>query len=156
MMMDVSKISFFEICRKSEDGTEFRVRFDSVEDALEAVGRLSRVTAVYELRHTIYRLRNLCQTLDRSIFYPKSDVDLPKARWMTVAAASSFPRGIPMQTIVENSDLTPKSINAYCTSKNNPTHEHLYLEGDKVYITPEGIRWVVALLEKDGQIEKIE
>ena len=49
MMMDVSKISFFEICRKSEDGTEFRVRFDSVEDALEAVERLSRVAAAYEL-----------------------------------------------------------------------------------------------------------
>ena len=156
MMMDVSKISFFEICRKSEDGTEFRVRFDSVEDALEAVERLSRVAAAYELRHIIYRLRNLCQTLDGRVFCPKSDVDLPKARWMTVAAASSFPRGVPMQTVVENSDLTLKSINAYCTSKNNPTHEYLDIEGDMVYITPEGIRWVVALLEKDCQIERIE
>lgn len=143
----------FEIIRRSEDNTEFHVRFDSLEEVLEAIDELSTAIAAYELRHFIYRLREICQTSDEMIFYPQSDIDLPKARWITVTAAASFPRGVSISSIQENSDLKAKEVHAYCTSKNNPSSKYLYIVKGIMHIKSEGIMWVIGLLEKDGQIE---
>ncbi|MHA1862787.1 MAG: hypothetical protein ACTSWA_03380, partial [Candidatus Thorarchaeota archaeon] len=142
----------FEIRLKSETGEEFVVSFSNPEDSMKSIDALLRVKGAFEKRDSILQIKTLCQTDDERVYFPKDGLDLPKARWVSVAAAASFPVGIPVTLITTKTSLKPNEISAYCTSKNNPTSRYLCMEGGPVFIFPEGIDWVLGLLKKDSQI----
>ena len=73
---------------------------------------------------------------------------------MTLAAAASFPNGVPRELIMERSGLSAAKLNAYCTSKNNPTSRYLYTDSGMIYIIPEGVDWLIGLLKKDSKIKE--
>lgn len=152
--MEDSSPNRFEICDEDEDEVEFTVRFDSLDDVYQAVDDLLQLKSVYRLMKKVRDLRNLCQTNDGRTFIPKKGVEIPKARWVTLAAAASFPNGVPRKLITERSSLSAAQLNAYHASKNNPTSRYLYADSEMIYIIPEGIDWVMGLLKKDGQIQE--
>lgn len=152
--MEDSSSNRFEICDENEDEVEFTVKFDSLEDVYQAVDDLFQLKSVYRLMKIVRDLRKLCQTNDGWTFIPQKEDEIPKARWVTLAAAASFPNGVPRKLIMEGSGLSAAKLNAYCTSKNNPTSKYLYVDSEMIYIIPEGIDWVMGLLKKDGQIEE--
>lgn len=152
--MEDSRSNRFEICDEDEDEVEFTVRFDSLDDVYQAADDLLQLKSVYRLMKIVRDLRNLCQTDDGQIYIPKEGEEIPKARWVTLAAAASFPNGVPRKLIMERSGLSASQLIAYCTSKNNPTSKYLHVDSEMIYIIPEGIDWVMGLLKKDGQIEE--
>ena len=152
--MEDSSSNRFEICDESEDAVEFTVKFDSLDDAYQAADDLLQLKSVYKLMKKVRDLRNLCQTNDKRIFIPMKSVKIPKARWITLAAAASFPNGVPSKLIIERASLNAAQLNAYCTSKNNPTSKYLYVDGDLIYVIPEGVDWVIGLLKKGGILEE--
>lgn len=135
---------------------EFKVTFTSIDEAHNAICDLEYLILAQDLYPTIKRLRNLCTTQNQEVYYPKSDIDLPKARWIMVTAAASYPRGIPISLVLDSIEITQAQLNAYCTSKNNPTSKYLHTDGGLIYISLDGIDWLIELLEKDKQIEKVE
>jgi len=152
--MEDSSSNRFEICDKDEDEVEFTVRFDSLDDVYQAADDLLQLKSVYRGMKIVRDLWNLCEINVSGVFIPKKSIEIPKARWVTLAAAASFPNGVPRNLIMEGSGLTAAKLNAYCTSKNNPTSRYLYADSEMIYIIPEGIDWVMGLLKKDGQIEE--
>ena len=152
--MEDSSSNRFEICDEDEDEVEFTVKFDSLDDVYQAADDLLQLKSVYRLMKIVRDLRNLCQTDDGRTFIPKKGEEIPKARWVTLAAAASFPNGVPRNLIMEGSGLSAAKLNAYCTSKNNPTSRYLHADSEMIYIIPEGIDWVMGLLKKDGQIQE--
>ena len=152
--MEDSKSNRFEICDKDDDEVEFTVKFDSLDDVYQAADDLLQLKSVYRLMKKVRDLRSLCQTDDKQTFIPKEGEEIPKARWVTLAAAASFPNGVPRKLIMERLGLSTSQLNAYCTSKNNPTSKYLYVDSEMIYIIPEGSDWVMGLLKKDDQIEK--
>jgi hypothetical protein len=147
-----SKLSF-EIHSNENEKVSLVVKFSDSSEVMTALDELERIQDTIQMRQSILRIREICDTDDRVIYYPKKDVELPKARWLSVAAAASFSKGIPIETILEKSELDRKTIAAYCTSVNNPTSKYLSIKDDSVMISPEGISWVFSLLypkEKKG------
>jgi len=134
------------ICERREDGVEFRVLFDSVDDVNSAIDDLQRMKLAYSVRDEIHELRKRCSTTDGVAYYPRDDATLPKARWVMLAAAASFPSGVPVSLVVKKLHVSPEQLSAYCTSKNNPTSRYLYMKEDKVHTKPEGIPWLKTLL----------
>lgn len=146
----------FKIKLRNEEEQEFSVTFSDAEESIEMIEDLHRVKGAVEKRGTILKIRGICQTEDNHLFFPDVKTNLPKARWVSVSAAASYPRGIPVDEIVTRTDLTPEKVSAYCTSKNNPTSNYLFKRDGAVFITPEGIDWLFGLLKKDKQIEEVE
>lgn len=144
----------FEIKLINEEKQEFTVSFTSSAESLDAIDSLLRIKSAVEKRDTIIRIRVICYTEDNHIFFPEDSANLPKARWVSVSAAASYPRGVPVDEIVTRTGLTPGKVSAYCTSKNNPTSKYLYKEDRAVFINPEGIDWLFGLLKKDKQIDE--
>lgn len=145
----------FELSEKYNDKT-ITVRFRDSSYTMRALDELSRIKSEYELRSTRTRIRSICVLSHDDVYIPRGDVSLPKARWLTVSAAASYPNGVPIDTIVQHSELTEAEISAYCTSKNNPTSEYLETRDENIEITPSGMEWVLGLLEKDNQLEKVD
>ncbi len=146
----------FKIKVRNEDKQEFSVSFTEAEESLEMIEELNRIKGVYEKHKTILRIRGICKTEDNALYYPDESTKLPKARWVTVSAAASYPRGVPVNEIVSRAGLTPDEVSAYCTSKNNPTSNYLSKKDGAGFITPDGIDWLFGLLKKDKQIEEVE
>ena len=146
----------FKIKLGNEEEQEFSVSFIDAEESLEMIEDLHRVKGAFEKRGAILKIRRICQTKDNHLFFPDDKTNLPKARWVSVSAAASYPRGIPVNEIVARTDLTPEKVSAYCTSKNNPTSKYLYKGDGAVFINPEGIDWLFGLLKKDKQIDEDE
>ena len=142
----------FEIHSKINDDTSIVVKFQDSSDTMIALDELDNIKSIHEVRQTILRIRNICQTDDGNRFYPKTDVKLPKARWLSVAAAASYSAGIPIDIIVEKSELDRKIVAAYCTSVNNPTSQYLTIIEERVHINSRGVEWLLNLLVKDKQI----
>ena len=137
----------YEVCEKSDKGIEFKVVFDSLDEVQEALMDLQTLKQAYELRGTIQSLRDRCDSLDGKIYIPNDQQELPKARWVMLAAAASFPKGVPIDQPLKKLGIDKAALNAYCTSKNNPTSKYLYIKDDKVHTSPSGITWVQGLLE---------
>jgi hypothetical protein len=155
--MPNGEIKRFKIKVRSEDKKEFSVSFTDAEESLDMIEDLERVKGAYEKRSVIMRIIGICKTEDGILFFPTAELGLPGARWVTAAAAASYPRGIPVNEIVSRTDLTSKKVSAYCTSKNNPTSNYLFKKDDAIFITPDGIDWLLCLLRKDKQIgEEVE
>ena len=145
-----------EVRSTSEDGMTFVVRFMDKNDVFEALNRLMTIKFAYEHRFDIRRIREICQSEDNRVFFPLNDVNLPKARWVSVSAAASYPHGVPVDEISARTGLKSSEISAYCTSKNNPTSEYLHSDKGLIYFSAEGYNWLIGLLEKDKQIENKE
>lgn len=145
----------FRVMLRSQDGEEFSASFGNVDESLETLEDLLRVRGAFEKRDLILRIRGICETEDERTFFPHAKTNLPKARWVSVAAAASYPRGVLVDDILSRTDLSSEKVSAYCTSKNNPTSKYLYRGGNRVFITPNGIDWLFNLLKKDKQIDDI-
>lgn len=143
----------FEIQQKVNDEKTIVVKFADSSNAMVALDKLDKINQTIRMRESILRIRSICETDDGIIYYPKANAILPKARWLSVAAAASYSTGIPIDTIVERSKLDRKSIAAYCGSVNNPTSEYLTIIQDNVHIDSKGINWLLNLLVKDKQIQ---
>jgi hypothetical protein len=121
---------------------------------MSALDKIDEIRSIMHMRQSILRIRNMCESDDGIVYYPRSDIKLPKARWLSSAAAASFPKGIQIELVLEKSELDRKSIQAYCTSVNNPTSAYLSIKDDIVYINSDGIEWLLSLLVKDKQISE--
>ena len=143
----------FELHSVIDDNTSCVVRFSNASETMIVLNELDSIRMIHQLRRIILRIQEICQTEDGLIYYPKDEIELPKARWLSVAAAASFSVGIPIDSIIEKSELDRKTIAAYCTSANNPTSEYLTIIGDRVHINEKGIEWLLNLLIKDKQID---
>ena len=150
-MKEDSKLSF-EIHSKEVENILFVVKFTNSSDTMNALDELDKIRLMQQMRQSILRIRKICDTDDGAIYYPKRDVELPKARWLSVAAAASYSKGIPIETVLERSELDRKTIGAYCSSINNPTSKYLTVIADIIHINQEGIEWLLNLLVKDKQI----
>lgn len=145
----------FKIKLRNEEEQEFNVSFTDAEESLGIIDDLHRVKGAFEKRDLILNIRKICQTEDNRLFFPDDKTNLPKARWVSVSAAASYPRGVPVDEIISRTDLTPEKVSAYCTSKNNPTSKYLFKGDGIVFITPDGIDWLFNLLKKDKQIDEV-
>lgn len=152
--MNDDLIKSYEIHSKINDDTSIVVKFQDTSSTMTVLDELDGIRSILEMRETIMRIRSICQTDDGNRFYPKTGVKLPKARWLSVAAAASYSVGIPIDIIIEKSEIDRKTIAAYCGSANNPTSEYLTIIDDRVHIDSKGIEWLLNLLIKDKQIEK--
>ena len=153
--MEAHEMRRLAICERTEDGVEFSVLFDSVDDVYSAVDDLHRMRLAYSIRDDIQELRKRCTTTDGVVYYPKDDTTLPKARWVMLAAAASFPRGVPVSLVVKKLRVSSEQLSAYCTSKNNPTSRYLYMKEDSVHTKPEGIPWLVTLLTPKADARQV-
>ncbi len=136
-----------------DDNTSCVVKFSNASETMAALDELDSIKSIHRLRKTILRIRKICRTVDGLVHYPRDEIELPKARWLSVAATASFSVGIPIDTIIEKSALDRKTVAAYCTSVNNPTSEFLTVIEDRVHINSKGIPWLLNLLVKDKQID---
>jgi hypothetical protein len=146
----------FEIKLVNKEKQEFSVSFTEVKESLDVIEDLLTVKGTLEKQPLIKKIRDICQNEDDILFFPNNKIILPKARWVSVSAAASYPRGVPIDDIVSRTDLTSEKVSAYCTSKNNPTSRYLFRRGDEIFISPDGIDWLFGLLKKDKQIEEVE
>jgi hypothetical protein len=147
ILLGVSKKRKYEVCERNEKGLEFKVCFDSIDEIQDALLDLQTMKRAYELQGTIQSLRERCGTSDGKAYIPSDDQKLPKARWVMLAAAASFPNGVPIDQPLKKLDIEKAALHAYCTSKNNPTSRYLYIKDEMVFTNPEGITWVDGLLK---------
>jgi len=140
----------------SDHEIEFIIRFSNHENIIDVFDRLEWMKSAYKYKNDIGSIRNMCQTDDNTIFYPTNKVKLPKARWAFVSATASFPIGVPVDFIIENSGLTSKELSSYCTSKKNPSYKYFFIDSGLLQVHPEGIGWVYKNLRKDKQIPELE
>lgn len=154
--MNNGQIKSFEIHHKIDDNTLVVVKFQDSSNTMIAFDELDRIISFHKVRQSILMIRSICKTDDGNTFYPIVDIKLPKARWLSVAAAASYPIGIPIDIIIQKSKLDRKTIAAYCSSTNNPTSEYLTIIDDRVSMDFKGIEWLLKLLVKDKQIKNIE
>ena len=146
----------FEIKIRDNERNEIVVKFEEVMDTMQAIDELFRVKGAIEKRDSIHRIREICETTDSQVYIPRDGKDLQKARWVSVATSASYPNGVPVELILAKTGLSSTELSAYCTSKNNPTSKYLYSDGKSIFMKPDGIGWLLKLLEKDDQIEKTE
>ena len=137
----------YEVCEKNDKGIEFKVIFDSLDEVQDALLDLHTMKQACELQGTIQSLRERCDSPDGIIYIPNDQQELPKARWVMLSAAASFPKGVPVDQPLKKLGIDKAALNAYCTSKNNPTSKYLYIKNDKIYTSSSGITWVQSLLE---------
>ncbi|MGV9104088.1 MAG: hypothetical protein ACOC3C_08245 [Candidatus Thorarchaeota archaeon] len=130
----------FEI-HNVQDGDEIIVKFSSANEAIHALDELAKVREAYQTHSDRQAIRSICILRDDEIYLPKEEISLPKVRWITVAAAASYPQGIPLTLSQEKTGLSQSAISAYCTSENNPTSEYLYTDGESIHINAEGVGW---------------
>lgn len=150
-MKEERKLSF-EIHFKEDETTSIVAKFFSSSDTMDALDEIDKIRSIRQMKESILKIREICSTDDGRIYYPSLGIELPKARWLAVAAAASYPKGIPIDMVVEKGSLDRKSIAAYCTSANNPTSDFLTVIEDSVHINIRGVEWLFALLMKDGQL----
>lgn len=144
--MEKSHSRKYEILERNSNGIEFKVFFQSLDEVLDAFRDLSTMREAYNLQGIIQNLQNLCESGDGEIFIP-TDNSLPKARWVMLSAAASYPKGVPIRIPLEKLSIDNSTLSAYCTSKNNPTSRYLYIRDEKVFTKPDGISWVDGLLK---------
>ena len=135
----------YEILEKNSDGIEFKVFFDSLDEVMDALRDLRTMRESYDLEATIRNLQNLCESVNGRVFMPTKD-DLPKARWVMLSAAASYPNGVPTSIPMDKLGINKAALQAYCSSKNNPTSKYLYIDNDLIFTNAEGIPWVAELL----------
>ena len=145
--MGVSGKRKYEVCERNDKGIEFKVVFDSLDEVQDALLDLQTMKQAYELQGTIQALRERCDTVDGEVYIPNPQQNLPKARWVMLAAAASFPKGVPIEEPLKKLGIEKAALQAYCTSKNNPTSKYLYIRDEQVFTNPEGITWVDNLLK---------
>lgn len=150
-MTEVSNI-LFEIHSKIDENTICVVKFAQASEAMIALDELDKILMIRKLREMILAIRTICMTEDTIVYIPKDDVDLPKARRVTVSVSATYPNGVPIDIILRTTGLKPAELSAYYSSKNNPTSKYLYVSGNLLHIRPEGISWLFGLLRKDKQI----
>ncbi len=146
ILLGVSNKRKYELCERNDQGIEFKVVFESLEEVYDALLELQTMKQAYELQGTIQSLRERCETSDGKSYTPTDDQKLPKARWVMLAAAASFPNGVLITKPLKKLGITNDALSAYCTSKNNPTSKYLYIRDDKVFSNSKGITWVNSLL----------
>ncbi|MGY5881770.1 MAG: hypothetical protein RTV31_16085 [Candidatus Thorarchaeota archaeon] len=146
----------FELHSNIDDNITLVVRFADALETMTALDELDTIKSIHRLRKTILRIKKICQTEDGLVYYPKDKVDLPKARWVTVSVSASYPNGVPVDFLLSKSGLSAAEFSAYHTSKNNPTSKYLFVQDNLMKITPEGITWLLNLLEKNKQLETEE
>lgn len=142
----------FEIYESFRE-TQIVVKFQEANNSLWTMDELAKVKDAYILQSDRSKIRSICIRKDEDVYIPRKDINLPKARWLTVATSASYPNTVLIAAIQKESQLSAKEISAYSTSKNNPSSQYLEIEDGFVRIIPSGIRWVLNLLEKDSQIE---
>lgn len=137
----------YEVKEKIDNKTELKVVFDSLADIQDALSDLQVMRTAYALQSTIQSLRARCESPNGVYYIPASNQELPKARWVMLAAAASFPNGVPVSEPLEKLGISKSALDAYCTSKNNPTSEYLNIKDNMIFTTSGGISWVQNLLE---------
>ncbi|MHA2322400.1 MAG: hypothetical protein ACXACG_12180 [Candidatus Thorarchaeota archaeon] len=145
--MGVSSKRKYEVCERNDKGIEFKVVFESLEEVHDALLELQNMKQAFELQGTIQTLRGRCDTSDGKVYIPNDLQKLPKARWVMLAAAASFPNGVPIKQPLKRLGIDNAALSAYCTSKNNPTSKYLYIRDEMIFTNPEGITWVDGLLK---------
>jgi hypothetical protein len=146
MKLNKSNSRRYEVSDRNNEGMEFKVSFESLDEVQDALSDLQTMKQAYDLQGTIQSLRNRCDTFDGLVYIPNDRQQLPKARWVMLAAAASFPKGVPIEQPLKKLGINKSALNAYCTSKNNPTSKYLYIIDEIVFTKPEGITWVDNLL----------
>ena len=136
-----------------DDNTSCVVRFSDASETMEALDKLDSIKSIHQLRKTILRIRKICRTDDGLVHYPRDEIKLPKARWVTVSVSASYPNGVPVDFLLSKSGLSSDELSAYHSSKNNPTSKYLFIQDNLMKITTDGIIWLLSLLEKDKQVE---
>ncbi len=138
---------------KINDETTFEVDVSDLQSALTAVKEIDEMKRLYELNQIVNKLRVICETEDGVIYFPSYNEEMAKAKQLTLAAAASFPVGIPLEFLDKMIRIPRRNIIAYCNSKNNPTSRYLRIEENQVFINPDGVSWIFELLKQDGFIE---
>jgi hypothetical protein len=148
--MGVSRKRRYEVCERNDKGIEFKVVFESLDEVQDALLDLQTMKQSHELYGTIRSLQERCDTSDGRVYIPNDQQELPKARWVMLAAAASFPKRVPIEQPLKKLGINKDALNAYCTSRNNPTSKYLYIDDGKVYTKPSGITWVDSLLKSSS------
>ena len=111
--MGVSGKRKYEVCERNDEGIEFKVVFDSLDEVQDALLDLQTMKQAYELQGTIQYLRERCDTSDGEVYIPNPQQNLPKARWVMLSAASSFPKGVPIEEPLKALGIDKAALQAY-------------------------------------------
>lgn len=95
-------------------------------------------------------IRRLCVWKDAKYFFKDSDSKMER---MMASVAANYPRGLTLDDITNELELTRKAARAYMTSANNATSRYLYLDETHVKTTEYGIPWIWARISPSKKAE---